>query len=121
MVNKLLINWHMRTKYADDTTAFGIIPRKSLSMLVVVVTEIHDYCIEHKMKLNPKKCKEMYVNFMTNSITAMRPLSVGNQGVERVGSYKLLGVQVYLAMTLNGTLTLNTVIAKTAKRLYAIR
>ena len=89
MINKLLINWHMRTKYADDTTAFEIIPRNSFSMLVVVVREIHDYCIEHKMKLNPKKCKEMYVNFMKNSITVMRPISVGNQGV---GSYKLLGV-----------------------------
>ena len=38
---------------------------------------------------NPKKCKEMYVNFMKNSITAMRPISVGNQGAERVRSYKL--------------------------------
>ena len=38
-------------------------------MLDVVVTEIQDYCIEHKMKLNPKKCKEMYENFMKNSIT----------------------------------------------------
>ena len=91
MINKLLINWHMRTKYADDTTAFEIIPN-SFSMLVVVIREIHDYWIEHKMKLNPKKRKEMYIYFMKNSITAMRPLSVGNQGVERVGSYKLLGV-----------------------------
>ena len=92
MVNKLLMNWHMGTKYVDDTTAFEIIPRNSISMLGVVVREIHDYCIEHKMKLNPKKCNEMYASFMKNSITAMRPISVGNQEVERVGSYKLLGV-----------------------------
>ena len=82
----------MRTKYVDDTTTSQIIPRNSFSMLEVVVREIHDYCIEHKMKVNPKKCKEMYVNFMKNSITAMRPIRVGNQGVEWVGSYKLLGV-----------------------------
>ena len=73
------MNWHMRTKYVDDTTAFGIIPRNCIySTLDVVVREIHDYCIEHKMKLNPKKCKEMYVNFMKNSITMMRPIGVGN-------------------------------------------
>ena len=42
MINKLLINWHMRTKYADETTAFEIIPN-SFSMLVVVIREIHDY------------------------------------------------------------------------------
>ena len=82
----------MRTKYVDDTTTLEIIPRNSFSMLDVVVREIHDYCIEHKMKVNPKKCKEMYVNFMKNSITVMRPISVGNQGVARVGSYKLLRV-----------------------------
>ena len=79
-------------RWCDDTTAFEIIPRNSFSMLDAVVREIHDYWIEHKMKLNPKKCKEMYVNFMKNSITAMRPIRVGNQGVEWVGSYKLLGV-----------------------------
>ena len=76
MVNKLLMNWHMRTKYVDDTTAFEIIPRNSISMLDVVVREIYDDCIEHKMKLNPKKCKELYVNFIKNSITAMRTISL---------------------------------------------
>ena len=30
MINKLLRNWHMRSKYVDDTTAIEIIPRKSL-------------------------------------------------------------------------------------------
>ena len=27
MINKLLRNWHMRSKYVDDTTAFEIIPK----------------------------------------------------------------------------------------------
>ena len=29
MVNKLLMNWYMRTKYVDDTTVFEIIPTNS--------------------------------------------------------------------------------------------
>ena len=119
MINKLLSNWHMRTKYVDDTTAFEIIPRNSISMLDVVVREIHDYCIEHRMKLNPKKCKEMYVNFMKNSITAMRPITVGNQEVERVGTYKLLGV--IIRDDLKWNTHVEYVIAKAAKRLYALR
>ena len=45
----------MRTKYVDDTTAFEIIPRNSISMLDVVVREIHDYSVEHKMKLKIQK------------------------------------------------------------------
>ena len=59
MIDKLLRNWHMRTKYVDDTTAFEIIPRVSISILDLVVREIHDHCIEHKMKLNPKKCRDV--------------------------------------------------------------
>ena len=46
------------------------------------------------MTLNPKKCKEMIVNFMENSNTIMRPLYIGGQIVERISSYKLLGVIV---------------------------
>ena len=48
----------MRTKYVDCTIAFVIIPRNSICMLYVVVREIHDYCIEHKMNLNPKNVKK---------------------------------------------------------------
>ena len=77
MINKLLRNWHMRSKYVVDTTAFEIITRNSIRILDLVVREIKDYCIEHKMKLNPKKCKEMYINFMKNSVTALPPISVG--------------------------------------------
>ena len=71
------------------------------------------------MKLNPKNCKEMYLNFMKNSITTMRPVSVGNQEVERVGSYKLLGV--IISDDLKWKAHVEYVIAKAAKRLYALR
>ena len=50
--------------------------------------------MEHSMTLNPNKCKEMIVNFMENSNTIMRPLYIGSQIVERISSYKLLGVIV---------------------------
>ena len=36
----------------------------------------------------------MIVNFMENSNTIMRPLYIGSQIVERISSYKLLGVIV---------------------------
>ena len=102
-----------------STTAFQIIPRNSFSMLDVGIRELHDYCIEHKMKLNPQKCKEMYVSFMKNSITAMQLVGVGNQGVERVGSYKLLGVIISDDLIWNAHV--EYVIAKAAKRLFALR
>ena len=119
MINKLLRNWHMRSKYVDDTTAIEIIPRNSIRILDLVVREIHDYCIEHKMKLNPKKCKEMYINFMTNSVTSLRPICVGYKEVERVGTYKLLGV--IISDDLKWNAHVEYVIAKAAKRLFALR
>lgn len=45
----------MRTKYVDDTIAIEIIPRNSTRMLDLVVREIHDYGMEHKMELNLQK------------------------------------------------------------------
>ena len=56
---------------------------------------------------------------MKNSITAMRPISVGNQGVERVGSYKLL--RVIISDDLKWKAHVEYVTDKAAKRLYALR
>ena len=58
---------------------------------------------------------------MENSITAMRPISVGNQEVQRtrVGTYKLLGL--IISDDLKWNTHVECVIAKAAKRLYALR
>ena len=44
-----------------------IIPRNSKSMLDVAVRDIHDYCISHGMRLNPKKFKEEWLKTLTNA------------------------------------------------------
>ena len=33
MINRLLRDWHLRSKYVDDTTVVEIIPRNSISIL----------------------------------------------------------------------------------------
>ena len=48
--------------------------------------------IEHSMTFNPKKCKEMVVNFMGNPNTITRPLYVGNHTEENIASYKEGGI-----------------------------
>ena len=94
MINRLLDDWNSRLKYVDHTTIFEVIPHNSSSLLDFAVRDIHNYCMEHIMGLNPKKCKEMVVNFMGNPNTIMKPLYIGNQIVEIISSYKLLGVIV---------------------------
>ena len=93
MTNNLISDWHLRTKYVDDTSALEIIPRNSISYLNTMVDEIHQFSIKNNMKLNPLKCKEMLTNFMHTDNFILRPIVVGNNVVERVNNYKLLGVQ----------------------------
>ena len=84
----------MRTKYIDDTSALEIIPRNSISYLNTTVDKIHQFSINHDMKLNPLKCKKMVINFMHNVNFILRPLVIGSNVVERVNNCKLLGVQL---------------------------
>ena len=44
------------------------------------------------MRLNPIKCKEILINFMLYPNFTLRPLVVDNNGIERVSTYKILGV-----------------------------
>lgn len=78
--------------FDDDTTALEILPRNGISLLNVAVNDIHNFSIEHNMKLNPKKCKEMLINFMQNDNFTTRPIVLGNITLERVTTYKLLGI-----------------------------
>ena len=65
------------------------LPRNGISLLNVAVNDIHELSIEHNMKLNPKKCKEMLIKFMQNDSFTIRPIVFGNNTVERVKTYKL--------------------------------
>ena len=89
--NDLIRNWQLRTKYVDDVTILEVIPSKSLRILDIAVRDIHDYSVSHRMKFNPKECNELVINFMADPNTVMRTIWIGNQVVETVKTYKLLG------------------------------
>jgi len=111
MINRLLRDWNIRAKYVDDTTVLELLPRNSISILNLAVRGTHNFCIEHKMKLNPLKCKEMLINFMRYPNTVMQPICIGNHQLERVSTFKLLGVKISRKI-LNGTTTLIISIVK---------
>ena len=76
--------WELCLGMRDSLTCFHFLrpPRKISSSWKtrlacwILLLEIYrdNYCIEHSMRLNPKKCNEMIVNFMGNPNTIMRPL-----------------------------------------------
>ena len=91
MTNNLLRSWNLRIKFVDDTTALEIIPRNSTSLLNFVTNDIYASSEDHRMKLNPK---EMLINFMSNHNFIVDPIVISSNTIERVITYKLLGVYV---------------------------
>ena len=110
MTNNLLRECHLRIEFVDDTTALEILPRNSNSLLNVAVNDIHKFSIEHNMKLNPKKCKEMLIN--------LRPIVLDNNTVERVTTYKLLGI--IISDDLKRNEHIHYLSKKASKRLYSL-
>ena len=116
MTNNRLREWHLRIKFIDDTTALEILPRNGITLLNVAVNE---FSIEHNMELDPKKCKEMLINFTQNDNFTTRPIVLDNNTVECVTTYKLLGI--IISNDLKWNEHVDYISKKTSKRLYSLR
>ena len=119
MTNNLLRSWNLCIKFVDDTTVLEIIPRNSISVLGFAANDIQSFSIDHKMKLNPTKCKEMTINFMTNHNLICSPIIIGTNTIQNVSSYKLLGV--IISSDLSWNRHVKYVTKKANKRLYSLR
>ena len=113
MINRLLRDWNVRAKYADDTTVVEILPRNSIRLLDLAVRYTHSFCIDRKVKLNP------LINFMEYPNTVIPPICIGNHQLERVSSFKLLGVKIRDDLKWNDHI--DYIYCKAAKRLYTLR
>ncbi len=87
-------------------------------MTPLLVNDIYDYASTRGMRLNSKKCKEMVINFLQFRLPFLDVLQVGGNTMERVSSYKLLGV--YLNNDLTWNLHCDYITKKANKRLYNI-
>ena len=113
-------DWNLRINFVDDlTTALEILLRNGISLLNVAVKDIHKFSIKHNMKLNPKKCKEMLINFMQNDNFTTRPIVLGNNTVECVTTYKLLGI--IISNDLKWNEHIDYISKKASKGMYSLR
>ena len=119
MTNNLLADWHLRVKFVDDTSAIEVLPRNSISLLNSIVSDIHKFSMDHNMRLNPIKCKEMLINFILHPNFTLKPLVVGNNCIERISTYKILGV--FIDSDLRWNSHVDYVYKKACKRLYSLR
>ena len=119
MVNSLAHQDSWRWKYMDDlTVAESFYVNQDKSNMQASTDRIAKYVNDNNMKLNPTKCKEMLVCFQ-KVLPDIPQITIGDDKLERVSTYKLLGVHVSNNLTWNEHV--DTVTKKTTKRIYFIR
>ena len=119
MVNDLVSTWPKRAKYVDDLTILEIIPRNPPSYLNCILDDISCFSHRNNMRLNPAKCKAMTIDFLDYNSCTWRPICTGGVVIERVKSFKLLGV--YISEDLTWGVHSDYIIKKANRRLYAFR
>ena len=77
------------------------------------------YASEHGMRLNPVKCKEMFIDFLHYKPNHPPPLQLSGSEIERVHTYKLLGV--YVTDNLCWSTHCEYIVQRARKRLYPLR
>ena len=119
MVNDLVQSWGARIKFVDDLTVLEVVPRNSPSLLNVVVDDIYAFAVKNNMRLNPRKCKPITIDFLPYNSCVPRLISVGGSDMEQVSTFKLLGV--HLSEDLTWAVHCDYLVKKANRRLYALR
>uniref|UniRef100_A0A670JPL4 Reverse transcriptase domain-containing protein n=1 Tax=Podarcis muralis TaxID=64176 RepID=A0A670JPL4_PODMU len=105
-------------KFADDTTVVGLISENDETAYRKEVQGLIQWCKENNLMLNTKKTKELIIDFRRKK-SAFLPLHINGEEVERVGSFKYLGI--YISEDLSWTANINMVVRKVQGRLYFLR
>uniref|UniRef100_A0A8C6L2U8 Reverse transcriptase domain-containing protein n=1 Tax=Nothobranchius furzeri TaxID=105023 RepID=A0A8C6L2U8_NOTFU len=106
-------------KFADDTTIIGLITGNDEAAYREEVTALHEWCLDNNLSLNISKTKEMIVDYRKRPVREHRPIHINGVMVERVSSFKFLGVNI--TEDFSWTLHTDAVIKKARQRLYFLR
>ena len=79
-------------KFVDDTTASEILKRNQISNMVNIIKQLVDWSELNKMNINFKKTKEIILGTLIKNPPPI--LTMSGVGIERVSSFKLLGVNI---------------------------
>ncbi|KAI3364660.1 hypothetical protein L3Q82_011442 [Scortum barcoo] len=82
-------------KFADDTTVIGLITGDSTETAYrEEVRALTSWCQDNNLHLNVSKTKELIVDFRRRQREEHAPLSINGTTVERVNSFRFLGVHI---------------------------
>ncbi|XP_069367947.1 uncharacterized protein [Paralichthys olivaceus] len=106
-------------KFADDTTVMGLIKDGDKTAYREEVRALTSWCQDNNLHLNVSKTKELIVDYRKKQRDGHAPITIDGTPVERVSSFRFLGVHI----TEDLTWTHHTrVITKTARqRLFYLR
>ena len=105
-------------KYVDDSTLSERIKLASDSKLQNAATDVENWSTENKMRLNPRKTKEMLIHFRKKPLNV--PLiTINNTPLQRVSCFKLLGV--WLSDDLKWDYHVDKLVSKGSQRIYYLK
>lgn len=106
-------------KFADDTTVVGLIKDDDESAYRDEVQHLAVWCATNNLELNTQKTKEIIVDFRRSRSHAHTPIYINGAVVERVSSFKFLGV--HISDDLTWSHNTSTLVKKAQQRLYFLR
>ncbi len=105
-------------KFADDTTVIGLITDNDETAYREEVSTLTKWCQENHLSLNIDKTKELVVDYRRQS-REHTPITIDKTPVERVTSFKFLGV--HISEDLTWSAHTDAVLKKAHQRLFFLR
>ncbi len=81
-------------KFVDDTVVLGLINNDDEAAYLDEVERLTSWCQDNCLSLNVSKTKELIVDFRKRQQRPYTPLMISGTPVERVSSFKYLGVNI---------------------------
>ncbi|KAI4895689.1 hypothetical protein NFI96_005785 [Prochilodus magdalenae] len=104
--------------FADDITIVGLISNNNEEAYREEVSFLTHWCRENNLSLNVNKTKELIVDFRKQE-RVHTPITINGATVERVSSFKFLGVHITEELTWTEHTT--RVVKKGQQRLFFLR
>ncbi len=106
-------------KFADDTVVLGLISNNDEAAYLDEVERLISWCQDNCLSLNGSKTKELILDFRKRQQRPYTPLMISGTPVERVSSFKYLGVNI--SEDLTWTAHIQTQVKKARQRFYHLR
>ncbi len=106
-------------KFADDPVVLGLMSNNDETAYLDEVERLSSWCQDNCLSLNVSKTKELIMDFRKRQQQPHTPLMISGTPVERVSSFKYLGVNI--SEDLTWTAHIQTHVKKARQRLYNLQ